>query len=290
MSCAILIVGFHAYDALERCLASLPQYLASGDEVIVVDHESDERALRAALKNCPVATGIPYADNPGFAAGVNRAARRASAPYLMCLNPDAELLGPVPRVLEAWLGAHDGVGVVGPRVLDADGGVQSSARRFPGLSTVFGGRSTWLSRRFPGNWFTERNVLGRGATEPVVVDWVAGSCLMTRRDAFDRLGGFDERFFLYWEDADYCRRAASLGFQTMYVPGVEVRHTAGASSAYAHRRAIREFHESAFLWHQKHTGTIGRLLAPVVHAGLRLRGSLQSRRVGRSGVPPNARR
>jgi N-acetylglucosaminyl-diphospho-decaprenol L-rhamnosyltransferase len=278
VSCAVLIVGYRAYDALERCLSSLPPFLHPDDEVIVVDHESEPAALARAIARCPRAVGISRPDNPGFAAGVNLAARRARAPYLLCLNPDAELLGPVPRRLEDWLVSHPDVGVAGPRVLDSDGTVQSSARRFPGFSAVLGGRSTWLSKRFPRNWITAHNVLGRDAAEPMDVDWVAGSCLMTPRAVFDRLGGFDESFFLYWEDADYCRRAHDAGFRSMYLPSVEVRHTAGASSALAKERAIRAFHDSAYRLYWKHSGSIGRTMAPLVRAGLSARGWLLRRR------------
>jgi GT2 family glycosyltransferase len=283
----VIVVGYRAYEALERCLSSLPPFLQSDDEVIVVDHESDAVALNRALARCPQAVGIARPDNPGFAAGVNLAARHSRAPFLLCLNPDAELLGPVPRVLEQWLRTHPDVGAAGPRVLDTDGTVQSSARRFPGVSTVLGGRSTWLSRRFPKNWITAHNVLGREANEPVDVDWVAGSCLMTPREVFDRLGGFDEAFFLYWEDADYCRRAATAGFRSMYVPAVAVRHAAAGSSVFVQDRAIRAFHESAYRLYRKHSGPFGRALAPLVRGGLSARAWLHRRqaRARRIGSP-----
>jgi len=271
VSCAVLIVGFRAYDALERCLASLPGYLQTDDEVVVVDHESDARALSKALARCPAARGIPRPDNPGFAAGVNRAARETRAPYLLCLNPDAELVGPVPRVLEAWLATHADTAVVGPRVVDPDGRVQGSARRFPRWSAALAGRSSWLTRRYPDNWLTSQNVVGQRAVEPMDVDWVAGSCLMTRRDVFNQLGGFDEGFFLYWEDADYCRRAAKAGFRATYLPQVTVRHQAGASSGLAKAASVRAFHESAYRLFVKHAGVSGRIAAPVVKLGLRTR-------------------
>ena len=191
MSVAVLIVNFRAYDALERCLVSLEPVLASGDEVVIVDHESDEVSLRRAAAACPRAVTLARPDNPGFAAGVNRAAAASGAPYLLLLNPDTELVDALPRGLEAWLAAHPGVGVVGPRVLNTDGTVQPTARRFPGLTTVLGGRSTWLTRSFPDNWFTRRNLTAWRATAPVDVDWLSGACLMTPRAVFDRLGGFD---------------------------------------------------------------------------------------------------
>ena len=95
---------------------------------------------------------------------------------------------------------------------------------------------------------------------------------MTRRAVFQRLGGLDESFFLYWEDADYCRRVAAAGFRRVYVPAADVRHVGGASAEYDIVKAIRTFHESAFRFYWKHASLIGRLAAPMVGAGLWLRG------------------
>jgi GT2 family glycosyltransferase len=288
VSCAVLIVGYRAYDVLERCLAALEPWLDDQDEVVVVDHESDETQLRRVVARCPRATVIPRADNPGFAAGVNLAMRHSRAPYLLILNPDAELRGPVPRVLRTYLERHPEVGIVGPRVLDPTGAVQGSARRFPEFSTLLGGRSTWLTRMFPGNPITARNVLGRDATSAMRVDWVAGSCFMTSRALFERLGGFDESFFLYWEDADYCLRAAELGAHCVYEPSVAVRHAGGASAHYLLARAIREFHRSAYRYFRKHSQPLARLLSPIVYAGLMLRAELRLRQALRSTVRPAA--
>ncbi len=260
---AVLIVNYRGYDDLERCLSSLEPHLGLDDEVVIVDWESDRKALRRAAARWPRAEVIPRTDNRGFAAGVNLAASRTTAPFLLLLNPDAVVEGPVARVLESWLVEHVDVGVVGARVLDADGRLQQSARRFPDLTTWLGGRSTWLTARFPGNWLTRRNLLADDAVasgQPVDVDWVSGACLMTRRDVFDRVGGFDEGFFLYWEDADYCSRVAAAGLRRMYVPLVTVRHSAGRSAAHDPAPAIRAFHASAYRLYWKRASTLGRLI------------------------------
>jgi GT2 family glycosyltransferase len=273
MSVAILIVNYRAYDALDRCLASLTPFLSDDDEVIIVDHESDEPRLQTVAAKCPRAVAIPRYDNPGFAAGVNRAAAVSRAPYLLLLNPDTELCDAVPRKLESWLAAHPDAGVVGPRVLNLDGSVQPTARRFPGVTTVVGGRSTWFTRRFPNNWLTRWNLTGRDVNTPLAVDWISGACLMTTRALFDRLGGFDESFFLYSEDIDYCRRALGVGYRSVYVPVATVRHQVGASAEHAVAQSIWAFHDSAFRYYWKHAGVAGRAVAPVVWLGLRIRGA-----------------
>ena len=144
-----------------------------------------------------------------------------------------------------------------------------------------GGRSTWVTRRYPHNWWSRRNLLGLEARDTLDVDWVSGSCLMTRREVFERLRGLDEAFFLYWEDADYCRRVAAAGGRCTYLPAVSVQHRGGGSAKYALPRAIRAFHASAFHLYWKHASWRGRLAAPLVRAGLRLRGELRLRRAVR---------
>lgn len=280
---AVLIVNYKAYDDLTRCLASLAPYLQADDEVVVVDYESDAEALAAAVAGHPVQT-VPRPDNLGFAAGVNLAAARTRAPFLLLLNPDTVTETPFIRVLESWMSSHPDVAVTGARVYNANGSVQPSARRFPDLTTLFGGRSTWLTSRFPSNWFSRRNLVGLDSTVPVDVDWISGACFMTRRDVFDRLGGFDEGYFLYWEDADYCRRVANAGYRRMYVPTASVRHIGGRSAEYSLARAIRAFHRSAFRMYWKHAALPGRLSSPAIWAELWLRSKVKVRReVSRCG-------
>jgi N-acetylglucosaminyl-diphospho-decaprenol L-rhamnosyltransferase len=104
---------------------------------------------------------------------------------------------------------------------------------------------------------------------------------MTRRDIFDAIGGFDESFFLYWEDADYCRRVAAAGFRRVYVQTDPVRHVAGAAAHRDPAPAIRAFHASAFRLYWKQASVVGRLAAPAVRAGLWLRGEWLARQAVR---------
>lgn len=273
---AVLIVNYRTYDALDRALTTVTPHLGDDDEVVVVDWDSDAAGLAALRERHPAVRFEPQPDNRGFAAGVNLAASLSDAPVLILLNPDTEVEGPLVRTLADWCAAHPDCAVVGPRVLNGDGTVQPSARRFPGWSTALGGRSTWLTRRFPDNWFSRRNLLSQSdaSGDATQVDWVAGSCLATPRHIFEQLGGLDEGFFMYWEDADYCRRATAEGGQCHYLPTVSVRHTGGVSSAHNVVPSIRAFHRSAFRLFWKHA-RLARIVAPLVWVGLRLRGELK---------------
>src|SRR5262249_97916 len=151
---------------LERCLASIAPYVTADDEVVVVDQTSDRAALARAVRPLPSASVMPRDDNRGFAAGVNAAAAATRAPYLLLLNPHCIVRDEGLRALGAWLADHPATGVAGPRVVNVDGTLQASARRFPGPSTALGGRTSWLSARFPGNWWSRRNLLADRATGP----------------------------------------------------------------------------------------------------------------------------
>lgn len=281
---AILIVNFRTYAALERCLTSIAPLLQDDDEIVLVDQESDAVRLRMAIGAHPRVRAIPLERNLGFAAGANIAARHSRAPLLLFLNPDTRVTAGALDTLQRTLTATPQAGVVGPRVLDDDGAVQESARRFPDVTTAFGGRTAWLTRAFPRNPLTRRNLKAGDATAARHVDWVSGACLMTSRDLFERLGGFDEGFYLYWEDADFCRRAQTLGHSTIYVPEAVVWHTAGAGSAHVPAMAIRAFHRSAFRMYRKHAGRLGALWMPLVGMALLVRRQVRLARVPRQGV------
>ena len=282
MAVAVVIVNYHTYVELERALTSLEPFLGSDDEVVVIDQASDAASLAKVVSQHPRVQTHALADNRGFAAGVNLAVRQSSAPYLLLINPDAVMEGPVIRVLEQWLEQHADIGVVGPRVVDWDGAVQPSARRFPSWSAALGGRSTWLTARFPKNWISRRHLIGRDATEPVDADWIAGSCLMTPRRVFEQVNGLDESFFLYWEDADYCRRVANLGLRRVLVPHVRVRHAGGQSAGRAEETSIRAFHDSAFHMYRKHARRWSWLAIPLALTGLWLRREWKLRKAAKT--------
>jgi GT2 family glycosyltransferase len=281
---SILIVGYRAYDELDRCLASIEAYEPDA-QVIVVDHDADPGQSGTLTAAHPRVIYVARRENPGFAAGINRAARQATSPLLLVLNPDVELSAPVVAPLAACLERHPDVAIVGGLVREADRSVQASARRFPDLSTALGGRTSWLTRVAPDNPLTRRNLAATDATAgPATVDWVTGAFMMTRRGVFEQLGGFDEGFFMYWEDADLCRRAQEAGWQTMYEPAVEVIHHTGRASRYAPVRSLIAFHRSVFRYYWKHGSWAARILSPLVVVGLagrlliRLAGGVARRR------------
>ena len=135
--------------------------------------------------------------------------------------------------------------------------MQGSARGDPNIMTGLFGRSSWLTARFPESRIAQRNVVppslspGENSRE---VDWVSGACLLVRRSAFEAVGGFDEQYFLFWEDADLCRRLRAAGYTVRYAPAIVARHAVGTSRRSVPSLAIREFHRSAYRYYAKWSG------------------------------------
>jgi GT2 family glycosyltransferase len=268
---AVVIVNYRSYAELDACLESLGRS-TTPTVTIVVDQQSDPAAADGIAKRFPDVTLIRLEGNSGFAAGVNRGARDARTSYLLLLNPDTIVKPDLCGWLTAWLDAHPDVAIAGPRLENEDGSIQASARRFPDYTTAIAGRSSWLTRVLPRNRLSRRNLPGLDAPsgDSMDVDWVSGACMMIRRDVFKAVGGMDEEFFLYWEDADFCRRAARAGWRTAYCPTVGAIHAGGRSSRHATDQSLLAFHRSAFRLFWKHAGA-GRLIAPLVFVGLRVR-------------------
>jgi GT2 family glycosyltransferase len=278
---AVVIVNYQSYDELHSCLASVEQ-LCGAVSVVVVDHATNEAAADRLAERFPDVHVIRNPANDGFAVGVNRGVRETAAPFLLLLNPDCVLDRKACCQLADWLEAHPEVGVAGPRIRNADGTVQPSARKFPNLTTAIAGRSSWLTRVLPNNPLSSWNLPSRDdGAAPVDVDWVSGACMLVRRAAFDAIDGMDEGFFLYWEDADFCRRLKTAGWRTMYVPTAGATHIGGRSSRHAADASLEAFHRSAYRLYTKHAGGAAQLLRPAVFLGLKLRLALMKRLVRR---------
>jgi hypothetical protein len=280
---AAVIVNFNAGAELGRTLQSIADAMTGRSwEAVVVDNASSDGSADVAGGFRPHVRLVRNAVNVGFAAGVNRGVAGSSAPLVLLINPDCRLEPGAYVALRAELEAHPSCAIAGPLILDPDGSVQGSARGDPDMLTGVFGRSSALQRVLPRLTVSRRNVVAAdaiGTGRPsIVVDWVSGACMLVRRSALERVGGFDERYFLYWEDADLCRRLRARGHEIRYVPGATAVHRVGHSSRTAHAAAIRAFHRSAYLYYETHVapGAFNpkRVLARVL-LGLRCRWRLR---------------
>jgi GT2 family glycosyltransferase len=252
---AAVIVNYNAGPALNEAVHSL---LADDDidwEIVVVDNASSDLSVDA-IAGLPRVRLIRNATNVGFGQGVNQGTAATAAPLLLLLNPDCTLAPGAAETLALALDTDPACAIVGPKILDPDGGVQGSARGDPDMLTGLFGRTSALRRLLPTSRLAKRNVID--ASEPgsagvgTDVDWLSGACMMVRRTAFERVGGFDERYFLYWEDADLCRRLRAEGLRIRYLPSAVAVHQVGQSSKHAPVASIRAFHRSAYLYYATH--------------------------------------
>jgi GT2 family glycosyltransferase len=211
-------------------------------------------------------------ENIGFARAHNRGIAASNGDPIVLINPDTLVERDFFEHLEAFVSENPKAGISGPRIVDSEGHLQLSARREISALSGFLGRTSLLTRLFPKSSIVKSQFPAvTDQTHPTPVDWVSGACMVIRRETLRDVGPLDERFFMYFEDADLCRRARAAGWLVYYLPHVEIVHQTGASS-HSKPKAIWLLHKSAFLYHRKHGvhGPLGAYSAMVL-AGLALR-------------------
>jgi GT2 family glycosyltransferase len=230
---SVSIVSFRTPTLLRRCLSALAADARSTQlevEVTVVDNASADGSIELVRSEFPELRVIANARNAGFGAAHNQALRRARGRHCMVLNSDAAPRRGALRALVDAMDADSRLGACGPRLRYPTGEVQPSRRRFPTTATLFL-ESTQLQRYWPDNAVLRRYYVQDRADDLTQdVDWLVGACLCFRADALRQVGLFDERYFMYSEEIDLCRRLRGAGWRIRYVPAAEVVHLEGGSS------------------------------------------------------------
>ena len=268
----VSIVNWNTRDELRGCLKSvLSQDGSVKFEVIVVDNaSSDGSAAVVSSEFAGRVTLIANDKNLGFGAAHNQAIDVSKGRYVFLLNPDCRLLeGDVLRRMVDFLDANPDVGMLGPKVVYPDGSLQYSARRFP---TMFAAafRHTILGKLFPKNRYVREYMMTDWAHDQVIdVDWLSGSALMVRRKTFERIGVLDEKFFMYCEDVDWCKRAHLGGWRVVYYPMTSISHRIGAASDQNAIAMIKQHHKSMLRYFLKYESRSPRiLLMPLILGAL----------------------
>lgn len=228
---SVVIVSYNVRDILRQCLQTLLARSKDLDiEVFVVDNASVDASAEMVRKEFPQVRLLANNLNLGFAAANNQAFALAKGNYVLLLNPDAFVRpGALHKAID-FMEHTTQCGICGGRVLDPSGNLMPSARRFPGVISRFFTLSG-LSSRYPYSPFFNRHDFGGFAHDRVLeVDWVPGTFTLFRKKLLDDLRGFDERFFIYYEETDLCRRAKAAGWKVFFIPDAEVEHIGGASS------------------------------------------------------------
>lgn len=251
----VVIVNWNAGPALGECIDSVRTAPKEGLElqrVVVVDNASTDGSLSLLDGADLPLTVVQNHENRGFAAGCNQGAQGTQAEYVLFLNPDTRLiddaLGAALRFMEAP--AHEKVGIVGVQLVDEEGRIGRSCARFPAL-WEFSVKMLGLDRLLPGV-FRGFIMDEWDHAQTREVDHVMGAFFLVRREVYERLQGFDERFFVYLEDLDFSLRARSLGWRSVYLAEAKVYHKGGGTSDQV--RAMRLYHalRSRIVYAYKH--------------------------------------
>jgi N-acetylglucosaminyl-diphospho-decaprenol L-rhamnosyltransferase len=229
---AVVVVTYRSAETIGACLQSIPK----GLEVVVVDNASDDDTV-ARVEGFGVRV-IRNPDNRGFAAAANQGARATTAAAVLFLNPDAELGDGCAMKLDRALRDQPDLAIVGPARIDSPSGELTGYWPFPRAARTWA-NELGLSR------------LSRGGFDGD--GFVVGTCLLMRRTWFDRLGGYDEEFWLYGEDADLGRRALALGGRSAAITDAAIHHIGGHSAARS-AASFEQFHRGAELFIVKHYG------------------------------------
>jgi N-acetylglucosaminyl-diphospho-decaprenol L-rhamnosyltransferase len=264
-----VVVTYNALPHVERCLASLQEI-----ESVVVDHGSADATLELIRERFPQVRVVEQ-ENRGLAAGWNRGMRETSAPFVLVLNSDAWLIDDAAARLAGFAGDHERAGFVAPRLLNPDGTLQPSVRAFPTpwrLATEYLFLRKLAPRSRALNAFYGA---GFRHDQPREIDFAKAAGFLLRRAAFDEVGPFDEDFFLFSEETDWCYRARAAGWRSYFYPGAEVVHVGGASWRRESATLFREQVRGHLRFLAKHRGrrTTDRARR-VLLAGLRLRSVL----------------
>lgn len=253
---SIIIVNHNAKNFLRQCLTSL--YGLEGSlsfEIIVVDNKSLDGSCAMIRQDHPQVHLIENRENVGFAKGNNIGIKESQGEYILLLNSDTKVVDNAIEKLVEFLDGHSDVAVVTSRLVYPNMTDQGVARMFPTPMNALFGRRSLLTRLFPNNKYSKRYMISRRnhSEEPFEVDWVSGACLMVRKKVIEDVGLLDERFFMYWEDADLCFRVKQKNWKIYCIPEAIVIHFEGKSSQeQKNSRMIIEFNKSVYRYYRKH--------------------------------------
>ncbi|MCG8591487.1 MAG: glycosyltransferase family 2 protein [Proteobacteria bacterium] len=265
MRLAVVVINYRTPELTLAALRSSLRELEGlpGSRVILVDNDSQDGSfekLQAAVRDLGAEERVHLVASPrngGFAYGVNQGVRAAAetgppVDYVYLLNSDAEPDPGALALLVEFLEAHPQAGIAGSHIYGTDGATHDTAFRFHSLPAEFENRlGLGVVSRLLDRWVVSKPVPHTDTR----VDWLAGASMLIRRQVFEAIGPFDERYFLYFEEADFCRRAQAAGWATWYVPSSRVQHVGSASTGWtdwSRRRPPYWFESRRHYWLKNH--------------------------------------
>lgn len=253
---SIVIVSWRSKDYLKKCLYSIYYNLKNITfEIIVVDNGSKDGTADMIKINFPAVAFFYNNDNYGFSKANNQGIKHSRGKYVLILNPDTLIMNAAIQKLMMFLDKHVDIGAIGPKILNPDNSVQlTCARNFPTPLTEF--FSTMIIFKKLSNYriFGEYLLAYWDHNNSRQVNALSGACMMIRRRTFDKIGLFDERYFMYAEDLDICYRIKKKGWKIWYLPEAQIIHYGGQSSSQAVEETYFRYYESMEFFYRKYYG------------------------------------
>lgn len=250
---SVTICSWNTREDLHACLESLRTCAHEARfEVVVVDNASQDGSADMVAQCFPEFRLLRQSTNLGFTGGHNLATRERWGRHVALLNSDTVVHPGAIRTLMQFWDEHPEAGIIGPKLLNPDGSLQFSCRRFPNpVAALF--RNTLLGRLFPNNRYTREYLMTDWPhSQEREVDWLSGAAMFIRGEVVDQVGVLDDHLFMFCEDVDLCKRAWQAGFKVMYVPQAVVTHAIGRSTDQVPNRMVARFHRSMFRYYLKH--------------------------------------
>lgn len=260
---SVTICSWNTAGELRKCLQSLEKVRDEARfEVIVVENNSRDESAEMVRDEFPWVRLFIMPWNLGFTGGHNLAIMNRRAPHVLLLNSDTEVHPGVFRRVLDYHAEHPEVGIIGPRILNPDGSLQYSCRRFPNpVAAMF--RNTFLGRLFPHNKYSRDYLMADELHDhPMDVDWVSGAAIFGSFELLKTVGPLDNRYFMFCEDIDWCWRAWKSGFKVVYLPSGVITHAMHKSTDKAPNRMIGGHHRAMFRFYVKN-------IVPGIHPVLR---------------------
>jgi len=275
MDISVIIVSYNVKEFLYQCILSLKKAIEGLEsEIIVVDNNSIDGTAIIIEKYFPDILLIKNKENLGFGKACNQALKLAKGEYILFINPDTIIQEDTIKVMLNFFREHPDAGAAGCKILNSDGTLQLSCRRsFPTPFVAFS-KLVGLSRLFPkSNVFGKYNLTYLDPDKVYPVDAISGSFMTIKREVYDKVGGFDESFFMYGEDLDYCYRIKEAGWKIYYVPYTKVIHYKGESAKLANFDNIITFYKAMDIFVRKYYSRSYSLVTDVIlRFGILLRG------------------
>ena len=252
---SITIVSFNSRKYLDQCLKSICKDPTEvSHELIIVDNHSSDGSVEFVQRAYPKVRIIINKENRGFAAGNNQAFGVAQGRYLLLLNPDTIVQKGSLAELVSFMDSHDRCGVAGAALLNIDGKAQPTGVKFPGLWNMFV-ESVFLDRLLPrSRIFGRHKERYEDSMAPRPVDYVQGSCLIVRSSILAEVGSLDERFFMYFEEVDWCWRITEADWQVFLCPAVTIVHIGGETMGHFDEHRLTYYHRGLLLFTTIHYG------------------------------------